>query len=71
MRGVPHALALLAAFALLTSSTFVEAQNPPAERPIYTLGERWIRSNGVYDLIRIENGQYVFAADVDRQVHVT
>jgi hypothetical protein len=71
IRGVPHVLMLLAAYALLTSSTVVEAQNSPAERPIYTLGERWIRSDGVYDLIRIKNGQYVLAADVDRQLHVT
>jgi hypothetical protein len=25
----------------------------------------------VYDLIRIENGQYIFAAGVDRQIHLT
>jgi hypothetical protein len=71
MRGVLHALMLLAAFTLLTSRPFVEAQNPRAERPTYTLGERWIRSDGVYDLIRIEDGRYIFAADVDRQLHLT
>jgi hypothetical protein len=71
MRGVLHALMLLAAFALLTSSTFVEAQNPRAERPVYTLGERWIRSDGVYELIRVEDGRYIFAAGVDRQIHLT
>jgi hypothetical protein len=71
MRSVSPIIVLLVAFALLTPSTFVAAQSPPAERPVYTLGERWIRSDGVYDLIRIENGQYVFAADVDRQLHVT
>jgi hypothetical protein len=71
MRGVLHALILLAAFGLLTSRPLVEAQKPRAERPTYTLGERWIRSDGVYDLIRIENGQYIFAAGVDRQIHLT
>jgi hypothetical protein len=71
MRGVLHALLLLAAFALFTSSTLVEAQNPRAERPVYTLGERWIRSDGVYDLIRVEDGRYIFAAGVDRQIHLT
>jgi hypothetical protein len=71
MRGVLHALMLMAAFALLTSSTLVEAQKPRAERPTYTLGERWIRSDGVYELIRVEDGRYIFAAGVDRQIHVT
>jgi hypothetical protein len=71
MRRVLHALMLIVAFAVLTPPTPAEAQNPQAERPTYTLGERWIRSDGVYDLIRIENGQYVFAAGVDRQIHLT
>jgi hypothetical protein len=71
MRGVIHALMLMAAFALLTSRPLVEAQRPRAERPVYTLGERWIRSDGVYELIRFENGQYIFASGVDRQIHVT
>jgi len=71
MRGVIHALMLMAAFALLTSRPLVEAQKPQAERPTYTLGERWIRSDGVYDLIRVEDGRYIFAAGVDRQIHLT
>jgi hypothetical protein len=71
MRGVLHAVMLLSAFALLTSSTLVEAQKPRAERPTYTLGERWIRSDGVYELIRVEDGRYIFAAGVDRQLHLT
>ena len=64
-------MVLLSAFALLTSSTLVEAQKPRAERPTYTLGERWSRSDGVYDLIRVEDGRYIFAAGVDRQIHLT
>src|SRR5882724_9997728 len=71
MRGVLHALMLMVAFALLTSRPLVEAQRPRAERPVYTLGERWIRSDGVYDLIRVEDGRYIFAAGVDRQIHLT
>src|SRR5262245_9258998 len=71
MRGVIHALMLVVAFALLTSPPLVEAQKPRAERPTYTLGERWIRSDGVYDLIRIEDGRYIFAAGADRQIHLT
>lgn len=47
------------------------AQAPRAERPSYTVGDRWIRSDGAYDLIRIENARYVFAADGGREVHLT
>ncbi|HSE03612.1 MAG TPA: caspase family protein, partial [Methylomirabilota bacterium] len=47
------------------------AQAPRAERPAYTVGDKWIRSDGAYDLIRIENGRYVFAADGGREVHLT
>jgi hypothetical protein len=71
MRWVLHALLLLAAFTLFTCSTLVESQKPRAERPVYTLGERWIRSDGVYELIRVEDGRYIFAAGVDRQLHLT
>jgi hypothetical protein len=71
MRRVPPTLMLFAAFALLTARPLVEAQNPRAERPVYSLGERWIRSDGVYDLVRVEDGRYIFAAGVDRQLSLT
>ena len=29
------------------------AQAPKAERPTYAVGDKWIRSDGAYDLIRI------------------
>jgi hypothetical protein len=47
------------------------AQAPKADRPTYAVGDKWIRSDGAYDLIRIENGRYVFAADGGREVHLT
>ena len=46
-------------------------RRPKAERPTYAVGDKWIRSDGAYDLIRIENGRYVFAADGGREVHLT
>ena len=30
------------------------AQKPRAERPTYELGEQWVLSDGVYDLIRVD-----------------
>ena len=47
------------------------AQAPKADRPTYAVGDKWIRSDGAYDLIRIENGRYVFAADGGREVHLS
>ena len=64
-------LLFLAGLALVTCPTPAAAQKPRAERPIYTVGEKWIRSDGVYDLIRIEKGLYVFAAEGGREIHLT
>ena len=71
MRGLSRVVMLVTALTLLVAPPLAGAQTPRAERPIYTLGERWIRSDGVYDLIRIENGRYIVAASADRQVHLT
>ena len=44
---------------------------PRAERPTYTIGEKWIRSDGAYELIRIDNDRYIFSAGPDREIHLT
>ena len=65
-------LALLTVLSLtLLSAAPASGQAPKAERPTYAVGDKWIRSDGAYDLIRIENGRYVFAADGGREVHLT
>lgn len=61
----------LALLLLLGGVALAWAQTPKADRPSYAVGDRWIRSDGAYDLIRIENGRYVFAADGGREVHLT
>jgi hypothetical protein len=71
MRGIRRIPIFLVAIWLLITVALAGAEVPQAERPTYTLGERWIRSDGVYDLIRIEDGRYIFAAGVDRQIHLT
>src|SRR3972149_4956494 len=48
-----------------------EAQQPRAERPTLAVGDRWVRSDGLYDLVRIENDQYVFSAGPGREIHLT
>jgi hypothetical protein len=63
---VPQVLAVV-----LLLPGHADAQKPRAERPTYQVGDKWIRSDGVYDLLRIENGLYVFAAEGGREVYVT
>jgi len=47
------------------------AQKPRAERPTYALGEKWIRQDGAYDLVRIEKDLYVFSAGPGREIHLS
>ncbi|HEX9869751.1 MAG TPA: hypothetical protein VGC99_14365 [Candidatus Tectomicrobia bacterium] len=71
MRGIRRFPIFLVAVWLLITVAVAAAEVPRAERPTYALGERWIRNDGVYDLIRVEDGRYIFAAGVDRQIHLT
>jgi len=68
-RTLPVAIIALALLGAIAGSAW--AQAPRAERPSYSVGDKWIRSDGAYDLIRIENDRYVFAADGGREVHLT
>ncbi len=55
-------LASALALALVLSPALAQAQTKPrAERPTYTLGEKWVRNDGLYELIRIEKDVYVFS----------
>ena len=69
---LPCLLAFLAVAAPIAGSPSAGAQDGPrAERPTYAVGEEWFRSDGVYELIRIENDRYVFAAGPEREIHLT
>jgi uncharacterized caspase-like protein len=61
----------IAGLLVLLGALSAWAQAPKADRPTYAVGDKWIRSDGAYDLIRIENGRYVFAADGGREVHLS
>jgi hypothetical protein len=61
----------IAGLLVLSGALSAGAQAPKADRPIYAVGDKWIRSDGAYDLIRIESGRYVFAADGGREVHLS
>jgi hypothetical protein len=62
----------LAVFALLVGALVLwgeaAGQKPRAERPTLAVGDRWIRSDGLYDLVRIESDQYVFSSGPGREI---
>jgi hypothetical protein len=47
-----------------------EAQ-PRVERPTYQLGDRWVRSDGAWDLVRVEDDRYVFSRGPGHEMHFT
>src|SRR5882762_6234391 len=75
--GLKQSLARLApaiavALALLLLPALAHAQaKPRAERPTYTLGEKWVRNDGLYELIRIEKDVYVFSTRPRWEIHLT
>ncbi len=67
----PAIALVFAAISLLFTPTLTFAQKPSAELPVYTLGQKWLRSDGDYDLIRIEKDAYIFSAGNGREIHLT
>ncbi len=69
-------LKVLAALALSACATSQDQgtasdSRPRAERPAYVLGEKWVRNDGVFTLIRIENDRYIFSAGPDQGIQLT
>jgi hypothetical protein len=44
---------------------------PRAERPTYALGDRWIRNDGIWEVIRVEPDRYVFSSATGEELHLT
>jgi hypothetical protein len=44
---------------------------PKGERPTYSLGQRWDRSDGEFTLVRIKSDRYVFLSDAGHEIHLT
>ena len=42
-----------------------------AERPVYHVGDKWLRTDGAWELTRIDKDVYVFSASADREFHLT
>ncbi|MBI4269236.1 MAG: caspase family protein [Candidatus Rokubacteria bacterium] len=64
-------LAVLAGLLLALLAAPAPAATPTAKRPTYALGDKWIRSDAAYELVRIEGGEYVFAAGPRREIRLT
>jgi hypothetical protein len=47
------------------------ADAPRAERPVYHVGDKWIRTDGAWELTRIEKDTYIFSAGRDKEFHLT
>lgn len=72
MRKALARLAPLVLLALLVCPPLAHGQGKPrAERPTYALGEKWIRSDGLFELIRIEKNTYVFSARPRWEIHLS
>src|SRR2546427_12393610 len=87
MRSVPSStvarlIMFVAAVGLWTAP--VAAQAPPsravaasttdklrADRPIYRVGDKWARTDGVYELVRIDKDVYVFSGVPGKEGHLT
>ena len=66
--GVPTTILALAGLVLAAPAL---AQQPSAERPTYALGDKWIRNDGAFELVRIEGDEYVFAAGPRQEVRLS
>jgi len=62
-----RALALDVMISLVLVGGAVAAEPPRADLPTYALGEKWIRSDGLYELVRVEDGLYVFTSGQGRE----
>ena len=61
----------LAVCACLGATADAGEASPRAERPTYIVGEKWIRTDGEYELIRIEGDRYFFSAGAGREIELT
>ena len=79
MQGVRESIPALAlalvvasmAAACATAGTAPSTTGPRAERPTYALGDRWIRNDGVWEVIRVEPDFYVFSKAPGEEIHLT
>ena len=64
----PSRLTQVAVLLLATVSLAIGADAPPAELPVYVVGEQWALTDATYRLDRIQRDAYVFVADGNREI---
>ncbi|HZN50916.1 MAG TPA: hypothetical protein VFD81_09805, partial [Methylomirabilota bacterium] len=71
--AIRHAGFALAVAALVAAhaTPLRAAAAPRAERPVYHVGDKWPRTDGAWELTRIEKDGYVFSAGGDKEFHLT
>jgi len=47
------------------------AGEPQADRPTYAVGDTWLRTDGAYKVIRVDDDRYVFSAGPGQEIHLT
>lgn len=69
--GAPTAPAIAAAAPPATVLATSAPPSEPVERPTYRIGDRWIRSDGTYELKQIDKDVYVFEAGRGNEIRLT
>jgi hypothetical protein len=64
-------LGLVAALVVAHATPLRAADAPRAERPAYHVGDKWFRTDGAWELTRVEKDGYVFSAAPDKEFHLT
>ena len=65
------ALCVTTPSALRLGAAVSAADKPRAERPVYKVGDKWIRTDGIYVLVRIDKDVYVFSAGGGKEFHLS
>jgi len=65
------ALCITTASALRLVAAVSAADKPRAERPVYKVGDKWVRTDGIYVLVRIDKDVYVFSAGGGKEFHLS
>jgi hypothetical protein len=61
----------VAALVAVYATPLLAADAPRAERPVYHVGDKWPRTDGDWELTRVEKDGYVFSAGRDKEFHLT
>jgi hypothetical protein len=71
-RAILTWVALVSSACAVTPEVVTPRTPPPrADRPVYQLGDKWIRHDGIFEVTRVLDDRYVFTTNGDRVVHLS